>query len=98
MKAFKIGLITAGLLLTVQTVQAHPNHRIKRGVRSGQLTPREAKMLRVQKAHVRTLKVMARSDGRVTPRERTIINRSQRNLNRNIYRQKHDRQVRRVCR
>ena len=98
MKSIKLGLVAAFSLLMIQTANAHPNHRIKHGVKTGQLTPKEAKMLRVQKAHVQSLKRMARADGHITPRERVIINRSQRNLNRNIYYQKHDRDTRRVCR
>lgn len=98
MKSIKAGLIAIVAVLTIQVANAHPNHRVRQGVRTGQLTPHEAEMLRVQKAHVQSLKRIARADGHVTPRERVIINRSQRSLNRNIYRQKHDVDRRRHCR
>ena len=98
MKSITIGMLLLAMMFLTYTVDAHPDGRIKQGVKTGQLTPREAKMLRVQKAHVRTLKQVARADGRITPRERVIINRSQRNLSRNIYRQKHDMNIRRSCR
>ncbi len=98
MKRVKTVFMIAVALLTIQTAIAHSNPRIKHGVKTGQLTPKEARMLRVQKAHVHSLKHLARADGRVTPREKVIINRAQRNFNRNIYYQKHDRNTRRVCR
>lgn len=106
MKAMTLVIATALLTLTLQTVEAHPHpkvtakqcnqhKRIQNGVRTGQLTRGEAARLRGQQAKVRHYKTMAMADGRVTPRERMVINRAQKNASRNIYRQKHDRQVRR---
>lgn len=101
--------ILAGLAIVfaVQTAEAHPHghrvpqkqynqhKRIQHGVRSGQLTRPEAHMLRAQQSKVRHYKQMAMADGRVTPGERRLINRTQAHAGRNIYRQKHDGQVRR---
>lgn len=89
------------LLLSVQTAEAHPHgknmkrqvnqhQRIKHGMKSGQLTPREAKALRMQQRQIAGMKRVARADGWVSPQERKIINRAQRNANRNIYYKKHN--------
>lgn len=99
-------LIAAVLMLTFNTAEAHPHNRgskkqmnqhtrIKHGVRTGTLTHREATKLRMQQMQLRNYKKMAKADGRVTRRERAIINRAECNASRNIYRQKHDRQTRR---
>lgn len=78
----------------VKKMQYNQHHRIKHGVQSGQLTHREATALRMQQAKVRHYKHMAMADGRVTPAERKLIVNTQRQANRNIYYQKHDRQKR----
>ncbi len=93
-----------GLLFATKGVDAHPHHgkgkqvkqkvRIRNGVRTGQLTRREAARLRTQQATIRNMKRVARADGRVTPRERMVINRTQRAASRNIYRKKHNCRVR----
>lgn len=99
-------VLASAFLLIAQTAEAHPHHRvatknvrthqrINNGVRTGQLTVRETRMLRAQQSQVRQLKRVAAADGRITRSERVIINRSQKSLNRNIHRQKNDRQVRR---
>lgn len=107
MKRITIVLAAMIMMLAVQTAQAHPHgkavphkqynqhKRIQHGVRSGQLTGPEAKMLRAQQAKVRHYKQMAMADGRITPRERQLINHTQMRAGHNIYRQKHDGQVRR---
>lgn len=100
-------LLAVAMILSISVVRAQPHarktanrqynqhKRIQHGVKSGQLTRREAGMLRAQQAKVRNYKRMAAADGRVTRNERIVINRAQRSANRNIYRQKHDGQVRR---
>lgn len=74
--------------------QKNQHHRIQQGVRSGQLTHMEARQLRGQQAKVKHYKRMAMADGRVTRDERMLINRTQHNAGKHIYRQKHDRQTR----
>lgn len=97
-------VLAAVFMFTLQVAQAHPHaaakqynqhKRIQQGVRSGQLTRHEANRLRMQQAQVRNYKKMAMADGHISPRERVVINRAQKNASRNIYRQKHDGQVRR---
>lgn len=105
MKGITVVLATA-FLLTIHTAEAHPHHkvmvkkanthlRIHKGVRTGQLTHREARMLRSQQVLVNNYKRIAAADGRITRNEKVIINRAQKNLNRNIYCQKNDGQIRR---
>jgi hypothetical protein len=69
--------------------------RINRGVHNGSLTRRETRRLAAQQARIRAHEARARSDGKVTGRERASIRRQERRASRNIYRQKHDRQWRR---
>ena len=64
--------------------------RIRQGVRSGQLTPRETVRLRAGQRHVRRMEHRAKSDGRVTPRERARLNRAQNRQSRRIHRLKHN--------
>lgn len=78
----------------INKVQYNQHHRINHGVRSGQLTHREAAGLRMQQAKVRHYKQMAMADGRITHAERKLIKNTQYKANRSIYNQKHDRQVR----
>lgn len=107
MKGMTSILAALAIVFAVQTAEAHPHgnsvrhkqynqhKRIQQGVRSGQLTRPEAHMLRAQQAKVRHYKQMAMADGRITRNERQLITRTQAQAHRNIYRQKHDAQVRR---
>lgn len=88
-----------------QTYRHHPRsinarerrqeRRIHQGVRSGELTRREAGRLQAQQARLRVNEAYARrSGGRFTARERARIQRQENRAGRRIYRQKHDRQDR----
>lgn len=68
--------------------------RIREGIRSGELTRREAIRLEGQQARIRVAERFARRDGNVTLRERARLDRALDRANRNIYRQKHDGQDR----
>jgi hypothetical protein len=68
--------------------------RINQGIRSGELTRREARRLEAGLARVKIDERFARSDGSLSPRERARLNRELNHESRNIYRQKHDRQDR----
>jgi hypothetical protein len=75
--------------------QQHQQQRIRQGVRSGELTRREAARLQAQEARIRVNEAYARrSGGEFTQRERFRIQRQLNHASRNIYRQKHDRQDR----
>lgn len=79
---------------TAPSTLPNDNARIHQGVRSGELTPAERAKLKTQEAGVRGEKQEARADGHVTPAEHKVIRHDKRKLSRNIYRQKHDAQVR----
>ena len=64
--------------------------RIARGVRSGELTPRETRRLVQQQRHVRRVERRARADGVVTASERREIRMEQNRANRTIRRMKNN--------
>jgi hypothetical protein len=68
--------------------------RIREGIRSGELTRREAGRLEAQQARIRVDERFARADGHVSYRERARLDRELDRASRSIYRQKHDRQDR----
>ena len=75
--------------------QRDQQQRIRQGIRSGELTRREARRLEWQEARIRRDEARSRrSGGTFTPRERARIQRELNHSSRNIYRQKHDRQDR----
>ena len=68
--------------------------RIGQGIRSGELTRREAARLEAGLARIRVDERFARRDGEITPRERARLNRELNRESRAIYRQTHDGQDR----
>ena len=71
------------------------NRRIHQGVASGELTPTETRQLNAQKAQLKAEAVRFKlNDGRISRRERAILKKDNRELNKNIVVQKHDRQKR----
>lgn len=80
---------------TINQRQHHQQARIRQGVRSGELTRREAARLQAEQARIRVYETFARrSGGEFTLRERQRIAHELRDASRHIYRQKHDRQDR----
>jgi hypothetical protein len=80
-----------------QVIKQHArneHHRIKQGVRSGELTRRETRHLAKDQREIRHERRDARSDGKVTGRERKEIRHDQRQESRRIYRKKHNRRDR----
>jgi Tfp pilus assembly protein FimT len=75
--------------------QANQERRIEQGVKSGALNEREAMRLEKGEARIQKMEDKAAADGKVTLKERARIERAQDMQSRRIYRQKHDRQVRR---
>ena len=71
------------------------NERIEQGIRTGQITPREAARLRERQANIERLEARARRDGVISERERTRIEVAQNDLSRMIRFDKHNDQVRR---
>jgi len=70
--------------------QDRQEHRIEQGVRSGQLTPREAARLERGQARIRQMERQALADGHISRRERAAIDREQDKQNQLIARLKHN--------
>lgn len=74
--------------------QGHYNRserqRIRRGVRTGQLTREEARSLRERRRQIRRERRTYRSDGTLTRDERRDLRRDRHELSRNIRRERHD--------
>ncbi len=68
--------------------------RIKQGVKSGELTKRETAKLKAETARVAMERKDYKQDGVISPLERKDLRKDKKQLSRNIYRQKHDRQER----
>ena len=68
--------------------------RINQGIRSGELTRREAGRLEAGLARIGVNERFARSDGHISPSERARLERELNRESRSIYRQKHDGQDR----
>ena len=78
----------------IQERKENQQRRIAQGVASGQLTPRETSRLENHEARLNGEIRDMREDngGKLTPRDKRIVNRQQNRLSRQIYRQKHDAQ------
>ena len=74
--------------------QYDQQRRIEQGVRSGELTHREAAYLQRREAEVRRYERFARADGYLSPYERAQLNRMLDANSREIARQKRDGQFR----
>lgn len=68
--------------------------RIRQGVHSGTITPRERMVIARKQQDVRLAIRVAKSDGVITPGERRIIHREQRQASNIIYRSKHNDRMR----
>jgi hypothetical protein len=78
----------------IEARQRYQDRRIEQGERSGALTYRESERLERQEARIERQEDRFRtSGGQFTPRERARIQRELNRESRQIYRQKHDRQV-----
>jgi hypothetical protein len=66
------------------------HERIHQGVMSGQLTPCEARHLRMDQRHIRCMERYSRADGRIGPRERVRLHRALDRQDARIYRLKHN--------
>ena len=72
--------------------EARQREAIRRGVESGQLTPREAERLRQEQARIERHEQIARADGRFTAREQARIQRELDRSQQHIRHEMHDRQ------
>jgi hypothetical protein len=78
----------------VNVRQARQHVRIAQGVRSGELTRREAHNVRETQRDIRQLERAYKSDGSLTAAERRDLHHELNQSSRQIYRQKHDAQDR----
>jgi hypothetical protein len=78
----------------VNVRQARQQTRIHQGVRSGELTRREAHRVRETQRDIRQLERAYKSDGKLTAAERRDLHHELNQASRQIYRQKHDSQQR----
>lgn len=70
--------------------QFNQGYRIHQGMRDGSLTPWEARRLMEQQRRIQAYESFARSDGFISPHERSMLARMQREASRNIFMQRHD--------
>ncbi|MFN7946140.1 MAG: hypothetical protein U0Z53_12370 [Blastocatellia bacterium] len=75
--------------------QQNQQRRIRRGVRSGELTRKETRRLEKEQKEIHQEKKEAKADGTVTAQERREIHKDQNKASRDIYRAKHNRRTRR---
>ena len=72
--------------------QENQQKRIDQGVKSGQLTDKEAARLQKGQQRVQKMEDKARADGKITPEERRRIERAQDRESKNIQRESTDKQ------
>ena len=70
--------------------QLNQQERIKAGKKSGELTNKEAATLEMREAKIQHDKKVAKSDGVVTPPEKSKLKREENRTSRAIYRKKHN--------
>jgi hypothetical protein len=76
----------------VQKRMQNQDRRIEQGVKSGELTPKEAGRLEADQARIQQTEERMKSDGNLTGQERQKLNTKQDRASDRIYQQKHDRQ------
>lgn len=93
---FILGLGVAAFADTpyINRREHHEQQRIRQGVRSGELTRREARRLEAEQGRIRGYEWYAKSDGHVSRAERRHLDHMLDRSSRDIYRQKHDGQTR----
>lgn len=74
--------------------EAVQQQRIDQGIKSGELTGKEAAKLEAGQARVEKMEARAKSDGRVTRQERQRIHKAQDHQSKHIHRAKHNRRHR----
>lgn len=72
--------------------QANQQQRIEQGVKSGELTAKEAARLEKGQERVQAMEDKAKADGKVTAKERERLQHAESQQSQKIFREKHDRQ------
>ena len=80
---------------TADVVQRDVNqqNRIEQGLKSGQLTTKEAGKLEREESHIDKMEANALKDGKMTKAEKRRIERAENQASKDIYREKHDAQT-----
>jgi hypothetical protein len=78
----------------IDQMQAQQRARIQQGIRSGELTPKEASRLVAEQREIERLQRLYMSDSRITAKERQRLMAELEQASRNIWREKHDAQDR----
>jgi len=65
-------------------------HRIEQGIKSGELTPQEAKRLEAEQVKLKNAEAEVKSDGEVTNKERKILKNRREKASQHIYNLKHN--------
>jgi Ni/Co efflux regulator RcnB len=87
---FAFGQITPG----ADKRQKNQKHRVKTGVKSGEITKREAKSIHKSTAEAKRYEAKAKSDGKVTWKERAKLQSKENKSSRKIYRTKNNKRDR----
>jgi hypothetical protein len=74
----------------VKERQENQSARINQGAASGELTKKEATVLRTEQRAIRAEKKTFKADGKVTAAERSQLRRDQRQASKRIYKKKHN--------
>ena len=98
-KTLLIGLLGMGVVLPAMAGPGYGQNwnqeqRIAAGLRSGQLTVAEVRILRNEQAQIRQLQRIFLRDGRLNQRERRILEQRRERASRHIYRLAHNHQQR----
>ncbi|MDD4880336.1 MAG: hypothetical protein PHR30_18530 [Gallionellaceae bacterium] len=78
----------------IDQMQAQQRQRIQQGIRSGELTPREAQRLMAEQQQIERMQRRYMADNRLNPFERQRLMAELEDASRNIWREKHDAQAR----
>ena len=73
--------------------QKNQKERTVQGVKSGEITKKEAKTIHTQQKHVQQMEDKAKSDGVVTKKEKVKLNTAQNAASSSIYRKKHNKRT-----
>lgn len=90
--AFALPVLAQSNTPTVDQRQANQQQRIDQGVKSGELTGKEAARLEKNQQRIQKMEDKAKADGKVTPKERARLEKAQNVESKKIAREKHDRQ------
>jgi Spy/CpxP family protein refolding chaperone len=88
--ALAVGAFFTSATAQVKQTTRNQHHRIKQGVKSGELTKAETKNLVKDQREIRQDVKEAKADGTVTGAERKEIRQDKRQASRKIYRKKHN--------